>query len=254
MKRMCKVCGETKSFGAFGTRRKTCFACAYQLGLALGSREKNRVRQGAPAYKARKNARLKVARKTPKFKAQRKLQDERRNTRKRLARIASGWVPCPPRPVWFKTTAYADAYKDNQAFDRRHRPTKAAAYRQRYATDSAFNAKEKLRASLRRTMKKANLAWTVRWNVNHDAPFSPGVEQQLGFTMREFVVDFNKKFTAGMTWEKFRAAEIEIDHIIPLAHFKSPIVVREAWGLTNLQPLWKADNAAKWMHLDWSPP
>lgn len=56
-------------------------------------------------------------------------------------------------------------------------------------------------------------------------------------------------FINGMTWEKFMAGEIHIDHIVPVSSFN--IVSDECeefkrcWSLSNLRPLWAKDNLSK---------
>lgn len=49
-----------------------------------------------------------------------------------------------------------------------------------------------------------------------------------------------------MTWERFCAGEIHIDHIVPLSSFDrdSEVGMKSAWALTNL-PMWAKDNLAK---------
>lgn len=56
-----------------------------------------------------------------------------------------------------------------------------------------------------------------------------------------------RQFLPGMTWEN--RGEWHIDHIRPLCsfQFQTPDCpqFREAWALTNLQPLWAQDNLKK---------
>jgi hypothetical protein len=52
-----------------------------------------------------------------------------------------------------------------------------------------------------------------------------------------------------MTWEKFMAGEIHIDHKVPESHFKYETPedpqFKECWALHNLQPMWAKDNIQK---------
>lgn len=52
-----------------------------------------------------------------------------------------------------------------------------------------------------------------------------------------------------MTWERFVAGEIHIDHVIPRAFFCYESVedkdFKDCWALSNLKPIWEADNAKK---------
>lgn len=70
----------------------------------------------------------------------------------------------------------------------------------------------------------------------------------VGYSAEELRRHIERQFTRGMTWEKFREGLIHIDHRVPLSHFdlSRPEEVRAAWALTNLQPLWAADNQTKY--------
>lgn len=74
-------------------------------------------------------------------------------------------------------------------------------------------------------------------------------EKILGYSAKELADHLERQFTKGMTWEKFLAGEIHIDHIIPVASFKAESTdsaeFRACWALANLRPLWAADNLAK---------
>ena len=50
-----------------------------------------------------------------------------------------------------------------------------------------------------------------------------------------------------MTWKAFRNGDIHIDHIKPQSLFNLQDIndVKKCWSLSNLQPLWAADNLAK---------
>jgi len=69
----------------------------------------------------------------------------------------------------------------------------------------------------------------------------------LGCTGEEFRDYFKAKFTRGMSWKKFLAGEIHIDHIKPCVLFdltkKSEQL--KCFHHTNLQPLWARDNLSK---------
>lgn len=63
-----------------------------------------------------------------------------------------------------------------------------------------------------------------------------------------------RRFTKGMSWERFLAGEIHIDHKIPVSAFNfiSPdnIDFKKCWALKNLQPMWAHDNQVKHVKLD----
>ena len=67
----------------------------------------------------------------------------------------------------------------------------------------------------------------------------------LDYTMGELRYHIATKFERGMSWDNW--GEWHIDHIAPCASFdhSDPDQVRECWQLSNLQPLWAADNLSK---------
>lgn len=71
----------------------------------------------------------------------------------------------------------------------------------------------------------------------------------LGYDFERLKQHLESLFTEGMTWDAVLASEIEIDHILPRSSFYYETVddpdFKACWELTNLQPLWKADNRSK---------
>ena len=69
----------------------------------------------------------------------------------------------------------------------------------------------------------------------------------IGCTGEEFSAHFKSKFTKGMSWKKFLAGEIHIDHIKPCAFFDlaKESEQRKCFHYSNLQPLWAKDNLSK---------
>jgi hypothetical protein len=74
-----------------------------------------------------------------------------------------------------------------------------------------------------------------------------GWEKLVGYDRETLKKHIERSFLPGMSWENY--GEWHIDHKIPLAafNFGSPadIDFQKAWGLNNLQPLWKLDNLSK---------
>lgn len=69
----------------------------------------------------------------------------------------------------------------------------------------------------------------------------------LGYDAKKLKIHLERQFTDGMNWEAFHRGEIHIDHIRPLRMFNLSDAdqLKEAWGLTNLCPLWARDNIRK---------
>lgn len=91
------------------------------------------------------------------------------------------------------------------------------------------------------------------WTTLHDGmkggrPYSK-YHQYLGYTWIELKNHLMNLFKDGMTWELLCLGEIHIDHIKPLKLFRyeslDDPLFKEAWALSNLQPLWKVDNLRK---------
>ena len=97
-------------------------------------------------------------------------------------------------------------------------------------SNASFKVKCFMRECLRRTM--VNKTCTT--------------ERIIGYTKSELVAHIQSLFAGGMSWENY--GEWEIDHIVPISWFlwagvNDPKVINK---LTNLQPLWSAENKKKW--------
>lgn len=72
-------------------------------------------------------------------------------------------------------------------------------------------------------------------------------QQAVGYSLSELQAHLEAQFTRGMSWSNY--GQWHIDHIHPLAAFTfdGPACAEfaAAWALSNLQPLWGADNLSK---------
>lgn len=105
---------------------------------------------------------------------------------------------------------------------------------------------ERLRARHKKLRRQGRLQWCMTRALK-DNGTSPTVEREIGYTILELRQHLERLFTKGMTWEKFAAGEIHIDHRVPTTAFdlSNPDEVRACFALTNLQPLWAVDNIKK---------
>lgn len=105
----------------------------------------------------------------------------------------------------------------------------------RYGTDLAFTLKMRTSALLRASLRAGHK--------------SQKTEALLGYTIEDLRKHLEAGFSEGMTWEKFLAGEIHIDHIRPVSSFSidsdSCEDFKACWALDNLQPLWAKDNISK---------
>ena len=80
----------------------------------------------------------------------------------------------------------------------------------------------------------------------HNSP--QGWRSALHFTPDQLRAHLEKQLLPGMSWENYGTVW-HIDHIIPVAAFNITSVddfdFRRCWCLSNLRPLWKADNLRK---------
>lgn len=122
----------------------------------------------------------------------------------------------------------------------------AEKFKLRYQLDEDFNIKQRLRAAMRRKRQGARMGDLIRGALNRDGR-SIKFEDFAGYTTKDLRDHLERQFTKGMNWEKFRAGEIHIDHIVPLSSFNlhDPEDLRRAWEITNLRPLWARDNLEK---------
>jgi hypothetical protein len=72
-----------------------------------------------------------------------------------------------------------------------------------------------------------------------------GVEVFLGYTASDLKKHLQRRFKAGMSWDRF--ADIQIGHVVALKNFDLDTEqgVRAAWALTNLRPVWAENRLAK---------
>lgn len=71
----------------------------------------------------------------------------------------------------------------------------------------------------------------------------------VGYTAQELKIHLERQFLPGMTWENRGKGGWVVDHIIPRAAFSYDSATDEefkaCWSMTNLRPLWEADNLKK---------
>lgn len=104
----------------------------------------------------------------------------------------------------------------------------------------------------RRSDPQYNIGNRLRSRVWHAVTSGGGKKaaktmELVGCTIAELRTHLESLFTEGMTWEKFMAGEIHIDHKHPCARFDltDPEQQRACFHHSNLQPLWAIDNLSK---------
>lgn len=116
--------------------------------------------------------------------------------------------------------------------------------RNRYKSDPKINLDRRVGSAVRKALKKRGLSKTL----------SKG--EILGWTIDELVVHLEALFEPGMSWEN--TDDWHIDHIIPLSAVKyksqDDPLFKMVWSLSNLAPLWAADNQEKLANIQWTLP
>ena len=104
------------------------------------------------------------------------------------------------------------------------------------------NLEYQIKARLRSRIRCA-LVNNARGKINK----AQKTEKLLGCKISELKNLFSQKFTRGMSWKKFLAGEIHIDHIKPCVSFDltKESEQKKCFHYTNLQPLWAKDNLSK---------
>jgi hypothetical protein len=76
---------------------------------------------------------------------------------------------------------------------------------------------------------------------------APVFESLVGCTVKEFRQHLERQFKPGMSWNNYGLGGWEIDHKQPCCSFDltDPDQVKLCFHYTNLQPLWRAENASK---------
>ncbi len=127
--------------------------------------------------------------------------------------------------------------------------TGAEKWRIRYDIDPLFNMQQRFRAHARRGRfgKWRRLGCHLRDAMVKGRDVSTTYAPLIDYTAQDLMAHMQRQFTKRMTWAKFCAGAIHIDHRIPLASFDmtDEAQARAAWALSNLQPLWAKANMTK---------
>lgn len=128
---------------------------------------------------------------------------------------------------------------------------KTEQWRWRYQNDPEFNLRQRMRTSARRAGRRYGWIWKY---FGSQARSGSGrrLWAFLGYGPDDLRSHLERQFTKGMTWERFLAGEIHIDHIQPVVSFdlNDETEARACYCLSNLRPLWARENMAKGARVD----
>lgn len=129
---------------------------------------------------------------------------------------------------------------------RNPRLSSAERYRIRYRQDKGFAASERMRRQVNKAMKRDGVAELMRGAIKRNGS-SRQVERLLGYDIKTLMDHLERQFTRGMSWSRFIAGDIHIDHITPQAAFDLTDAGqwKACWCLSNLRPCWARENLEK---------
>lgn len=138
---------------------------------------------------------------------------------------------------------YAQANGDKIGMRRRR-------WRERNPDKESVQRKRSYQTAILRNEAEFRLKYRIsnrlRWSLARGKESKTSL-QILGYTIQELRSHLEKQFVKGMGWHNMD--KWDIDHIVPLSSFKlagpEDPLVKVAWGLPNLRPLWKPANQEK---------
>lgn len=212
---VCDECGD--EFGAKIKSAKRCYICAKQRHLA----------------QARANVRA-WAKANPGPRKQQVLKSRDKDNARRSERYRSN-----PDAAKARAREYYWQNRDRilarMATDE-GRAYAAARMRRKAATDPQFRLHSNVSRAIRSGLNNKR---GCRW------------EKLVGYTVDDLRVHLERQFTRAMGWHNYGrgAGKWHIDHIVPQSAFSftSPgdPDFRACWALTNLRPMWGAENISK---------
>lgn len=247
----CRVCNAEKPISEFYTSKNrygvryannTCKVCQSRLN-AESVRRPERI-EAAREWRRQHKAKLRRARGVP------TLDEKRARKQERLALATEPGKAREAWRYWINEKAPAEWLDAYYAASGKpwtdHRLSTAEQFKMQYRLDPEFNLKQRLRAAMKRKRQGIRIGELLRWAVERNGS-SPTAEQFVGYTAKDLRRHIERQFTKGMTWDKFCAGEIHIDHIVPLSSYdiSNPDELKAAWALPNLRPLWASQNIRK---------
>lgn len=111
------------------------------------------------------------------------------------------------------------------------------------------NAHKERKRSTPQGRLESNISRGVHRGLKPGAKANTPTFKILPYTPDELRAHLESLFLPGMTWENYGRSGWHVDHIRPLASFNYETPddpeFKEAWALSNLQPLWWLDNISK---------
>jgi hypothetical protein len=215
------------------TKTGSCVVCkdAGRAEFERADPERTKARRAASRerHKDSISARSRVARATPESRAKQRAWAEK-NRAKRQTQARERYKEKPE--LREKTKLWREA-----------NPERAKAIRK------ASYEKRMRRPDVKVTVAVAN---GVRRFLKSDGKRGRRTFDCLPYTPEQLVLHLERRFAPGMSWDNY--GQWHIDHVVPISAFNFETVehvdFQRAWALSNLQPLWAAENQSKRARLD----
>lgn len=219
-KKICKQCGEEKNISEFSKKYKTkvgiqkyqpvCRTCVSEYGKEYRPKHHDKIIEYSKTY----------------YKENR----EQLLENKKEYHIKNREVILENHRIYRQDTEHKEQAKEYRKNYFKNHKDKVYAYRKRNPHIIAW-----------RNILYRSLRYLGKEKENH-------TDTEIGYTAIELRNHLTSLFREGMSWDNF--GEWEIDHIKPLTAFNIDALPSEVNALSNLQPLWKEENIAKYNHWD----
>ena len=238
MMRVCNRCGIERPLTSYAPRRARCQVCINE-----DSRKKMAEHRATPEGRA---AQLKAVAEWKKRNPDKVAQQRRRDLEARRARNPEkAQAQAERAAARERARAEKEARRLHdghvRAWMRTLTPSQRWAWQ--YKTDPQMQLRERLRTMMRKHAKKC--AWVASYFGSSSKAQGRGkLWAAVGYTSLELRLHIERQFVNGMTWDRFLAGEIHIDHIVPKSKFDLDSLdeLRACYALSNLRPMWATDN------------
>lgn len=233
--RRCSKCGEDKPAENFELQRRQCKSCRTALKRQRRQRHETPEQRENRLIKAREYGRRNAERLRQSAKAYYRENIEASAEYRREYYRANKEIVKARAAKW-RIENLGRKREVNRAWNEKNREKANQSFRKskrKRRHEPGVRASESVSAQIRASMRGAK----------DGRPW----ERLLGYTRKDLVAHLERQFLPGMSWENY--GDWHVDHILPVASFNFDSAdhpdFRACWALTNLRPLWAADNIAK---------
>ena len=154
--------------------------------------------------------------------------------------------PASDHPEFFDSNSKPDRLDQQLAWIKVNQPLLEAISRARDRVDVAVKGayihnREKVDVEFRLLQRiRGRISAVLKGRLKNSSTL-----KYIGCTLPELKAHLEKQFEAGMSWSNY--GEWHVDHIRPCASFdfNDPVSLSQCFHYSNLQPMWKLDNAKK---------